>query len=143
MRTTSNLAFRFLRISLFLLVSAAAALAQDAPIGSDSTRRASEVGPDEAYFEEQRDLIFETGMGRNDIPPINRPTFISVQDAALGMDETEHVFVLDYGNPDGKARVYPQQVLVWHVVGTSVVGSIPRARRQRVRWHSGRPITLA
>ncbi len=31
----------------------------------------------------------------------------------------------------------------WHSAAMSVRGAMPRLRRLRVRWHSGRPITLA
>ncbi|WP_167512494.1 DUF3179 domain-containing protein [Oceanidesulfovibrio marinus] len=103
-----------------------------------SAAEAEKAGPDDAYFEELRNSIFETGLGRNNIPPINRPQYISVQDAALAMDDGESVFVLDYGNPDGQPRIYPRRVLVWHVVVNEVLGSGKNARRRSITYS---PIT--
>ncbi|MFW5733873.1 MAG: DUF3179 domain-containing protein [Oceanidesulfovibrio sp.] len=134
MRSIPTLAGLVALALLFLLATVPLALAQDDGLQPESTEDAAEIGPDEGYYKEQREQVFETGMGRNNIPPINAPRYISVPDAALGMDDSENVFVLDYGNPDGVARIYPQQVLVWHVVVNEVLGTSKDARRRSITY---------
>lgn len=133
MRTMPNPICLALLACLFLLAGAATAFCQDGAL-PDNDPETMAAGPSEAYFAELRDLIHETGLGPNSIPPINAPNFISVPDAALGMDDSEHVFVLDYGNPDGVTRIYPRQVLVWHVVVNEVLGEGKNARRRSVTY---------
>ena len=67
--------------------------------------------------------LVSTGVGRDAIPPINRPSFLRVSDAGLSMDDREPVFVVHY--PNGLTRVYPQYIMVWHEVVNDVLPSAP------------------
>jgi hypothetical protein len=65
------------------------------------------------------DNLSSTGVGRDAIPPIYRPTFMRVSDAGLSMDDREPVFMVHY--PGGITRVYPQYIMVWHEVVNDVL----------------------
>lgn len=134
MRTMPTLVCLALLAHMLLFAGVATVWPQDDGLLPNAAREAMEVGPDEGYFAELREQIFETGLGRNNIPPINAPNYISVPNAALGMDDSEIVFVLDYGNPDGVTRIYPRQVLVWHVVVNEVLGTGKNARRRSITY---------
>ena len=63
--------------------------------------------------------IIETGLSREDIPAINRPDYISVEDATLSNDDNDIVFIAKFTDDD--VRIYPQLVLVWHEIVNDVV----------------------
>lgn len=68
---------------------------------------------------EMADAIQRTGIGRDDIPSLQRPVFLSIADADLSMDNDESVFVVHY--PNNLVRIYPQRILVWHEVVNDVL----------------------
>ena len=61
-----------------------------------------------------RDAVVDTGVGRDYIPALFNPRYISVSDASLSMEDSEVVFVATFF-PDG-VRIYPQLVMLWHEV---------------------------
>lgn len=71
------------------------------------------------------DSITHNNVGRNNIPPLLHPVYVSVSDACLSMDDKEPVFVVHY--PGGIIRVYPQNILVWH---GALNDSLPKGKGQ-------------
>lgn len=63
------------------------------------------------------------GPGKDGIPSIDRPRFVSARDADFLADD-EPVFGLEYR---GEVRAYPQLVLVWHEIVNDTVGGEPLA----------------
>jgi len=63
------------------------------------------------------DLILSGGPGKDGIPAINEPKFISIQEAELD-DEVLGIF-LEF---DGERRYYPYTILVWHEIVNDNIG---------------------
>lgn len=61
-------------------------------------------------FEE---AIVSGGPGKDGIPSIDEPRFVSAREMDDLLEPADMIFVLDYG---GERRVYPQKVLVWHEI---------------------------
>ncbi len=61
-----------------------------------------------------RDAVIDTGVGRDYIPALFNPKYLSVSDASLSMEDSDVVFVATFF-PDG-VRIYPQLVMLWHEV---------------------------
>lgn len=60
------------------------------------------------------------GPGKDGIPPIDEPKFVSAAEMDGVLKPDDVVFVLDY---EGETKVYPQMVLVWHeIVNDEVAG---------------------
>ncbi len=75
-------------------------------------------------FEEIPDSeILSGGPGKDGIPSIENPKFVSVKKASFLNDDDIGV-ALQVGN---EARFYPFQILVWHEIVNDVVGGIPLA----------------
>ena len=70
------------------------------------------------------DEIFSGGPPRDGIPPIDRPTFTTFEDADGWLAEQEPVIFFELG---GDARAYPLQILTWHEIVNDVVGGTPVA----------------
>jgi hypothetical protein len=64
------------------------------------------------------------GPGKDGIPAIDVPRFISVEEAGEWLAEREPVIELELGDV---ARAYPLQILVWHEIVNDVVGGTPVA----------------
>jgi len=64
------------------------------------------------------------GPPRDGIPPIDRPTFQSVQPAGAWLAALEPVVSVRL---NGEARAYPLQVLTWHEIVNDEVGGVPVA----------------
>lgn len=67
------------------------------------------------YWNESR----SGGPGKDGIPSIDRPRFLSADNADGWLDEGDRVIGLYH---DGEARAYPQSVLVWHEIVNDEVG---------------------
>lgn len=66
------------------------------------------------------EAVASGGPGKDGIPPIDEPVFVSAKEMDDLLEPDDMVFVLDYG---GEIRVYPQKVLVWHeIVNEEVAG---------------------
>lgn len=68
------------------------------------------------------DKIVSGGPPRDGIPSIDRPKFISVEEA--GLEDGEFVLGLSI---NGDVRAYPLSILVWHEIVNDVVGGEPVA----------------
>jgi hypothetical protein len=64
------------------------------------------------------------GPPRDGIPPIDEPSFVSVDAANDWIEDREPVIALDV---NGVVRAYPLQILTWHEVVNDDVGGIPVA----------------
>ncbi|MBI2855582.1 MAG: DUF3179 domain-containing protein [Chloroflexi bacterium] len=62
------------------------------------------------------------GPGRDDIPPIDKPKFETVEQADTWLDDKEPVQIVEI---QGDARAYPQQILIWHEIVNDLVGGEP------------------
>lgn len=68
------------------------------------------------------DELFSGGPPRDGIPPIDEPSFISIEDAAQEVAETEPIVVYEH---EGDARAYPLAILIWHEIVNDDVGGQP------------------
>ena len=66
--------------------------------------------------------IASGGVGRDGIPPIDDPTFVSVTDAGEWLSDTEPVIALEL---NGEAKAYPLQILLWHEIVNDELGGVP------------------
>jgi Protein of unknown function (DUF3179) len=64
------------------------------------------------------------GPGKDGIPAIDHPNFVSTAEADQFLSPREPVAVLE---PGGDARAYPLQILVWHEIVNDTVGGRPIA----------------
>jgi len=62
------------------------------------------------------------GPGKDDIPPIDDPTFESIEEADQWLEDREPVQV---ANIKGDARAYPLQIMIWHEIVNDTVGGEP------------------
>ena len=68
------------------------------------------------------DEIIGGGPPRDSIPPIDRPKFKSVVEAADYLIDEEPVVSLEI---NGEAKAYPLAILVWHEIVNDEVGDVP------------------
>ncbi len=83
-----------------------------------------EVAKDSSLPEPLIDLdkIISGGPPKDGIPSIDDPKFVSVAEADEWIKDDELVLVMDY---EGKSRVYPLQILVWHEIVNDWFGEVP------------------
>ncbi len=93
--------------------------AQDVPDGPD-TLFVTDFTKTNIDFQE----ILLGGPEKDDIPPIDEPVFVSVDEADAWLEPHEPVVLMDIG---GDARAYPIQVMIWHEIVNDVVGGVPVA----------------
>lgn len=58
------------------------------------------------------------------IPAIDKPKFVTVQEALEWLNPREPVLALEL---NGEARAYPLQIMIWHEIVNDVVGGVPVA----------------
>ncbi len=114
------------------------------PTSSSEKTRNSEIDPisEEQLKEELKQARFSTagwetnfllrnisygeirggGPGKDDIPPIDNPTFASTEEADAWLEDQEPVQV---ANINGDARAYPIQIMIWHEIVNDTVGGEP------------------
>ncbi|HEC24342.1 MAG TPA: DUF3179 domain-containing protein, partial [Chloroflexi bacterium] len=68
--------------------------------------------------------IISGGPPRDGIPSIDDPQFVSFEEAAEWLADSEPVIALEI---NGDARAYPLQILIWHEIVNDVVGDVPVA----------------
>jgi hypothetical protein len=66
--------------------------------------------------------ILSGGVGRDGIPPLDRPLFETIAEAESVMNALEPVVTIEI---NGQARGYPLAILTWHEVVNDVVGGVP------------------
>lgn len=64
------------------------------------------------------------GPGKDGIPAVDAPRFVSVSDASGFLESREPVVQLEV---NGDVRAYPLQILIWHEIVNDVVGGTPVA----------------
>ena len=92
----------------FAFASPIALMAQNTDAPGDSSDGEQPKDP----LDVLRDAVIDTGVGRDYIPALFNPEYISVSDASLNMEDSEVVFVATFF-PDG-VRIYPQLTMLWH-----------------------------
>ncbi len=70
------------------------------------------------------DEIMSGGVGRDGIPSIDAPQFVSHTAAQEWLAANEPVVVLEI---NGAARAYPLQILTWHEIVNDTIGDVPVA----------------
>lgn len=70
------------------------------------------------------DKLLQTSVTYGAIPSLYRPEYVRVIDADLSMDRNDPVFIVQF--PDGP-RIYPQRILVWHIVVNELFDDIAYA----------------
>jgi hypothetical protein len=68
--------------------------------------------------------ILPGGPGRDGIPPVDHPRYVSIATAARFLAPSEPVIVASI---DGRARAYPLQILVWHEIVNDTLANVPIA----------------
>ncbi len=132
-----NLSARFLLLLLLALIPPLPAfaaepgdpaLAEDEP---DGDMPSDLPGYSMDRLKRLADSIQRTGVGTDQITALHRPQYLNISDASLSMDDDEIVFVVHY--PQGRIRIYPQRILVWHEVVNDVLpdaqGNLPTQAR--------------
>jgi hypothetical protein len=82
------------------------------------------VGEEEVSSIVPLDQIVTGGPPPDGIPSIDKPKFISVQEADRNLEDSELVLGL---NINGDVRAYPLQIMVWHEIVNDKVGNTPVA----------------
>jgi hypothetical protein len=68
------------------------------------------------------EAIISGGPPPDGIPPIDDPSYESVEDAATWLDDASPVLVVDVADD---VRAYPLAILTWHEIVNDVVGGVP------------------
>ena len=68
--------------------------------------------------------LIDGGPGKDGIPSVDNPSFVSQEEASNWLEPNEPVIALVI---DGVARAYPIQVLIWHEIANDVVSGVPVA----------------
>ena len=66
--------------------------------------------------------IFSGGVGRDGIPPIDNPSFVTVEEADGWLGDKEPVVLVEV---NGEAKAYPIQILTWHEIVNDDIGGVP------------------
>ncbi len=66
--------------------------------------------------------ISSGGPGKDGIPPIDDPAFITSDEAAAYLDDRKPVVVVEV---NGEAKAYPIEILVWHEIVNDTIGGMP------------------
>ena len=77
---------------------------------------------DFSYHTVPYDDFLSGGPPRDGIRPIDRPQFISIDEADKWLSDLEPVISFEM---NGVQRAYPIQILIWHEVVNDVVGGVP------------------
>ena len=64
------------------------------------------------------------GPGKDGIPPIDNPKFISIEVASQWLKPQEPVVAVEIGST---AKAYPMQILIWHEIVNDTLGTTPVA----------------
>ena len=70
------------------------------------------------------DDLLSGGPGKDGIPSIDDPKFVSIDEAASFVADQEPVIAVEVG---GEARAYPVQILIWHEIVNDTLGGVPLA----------------
>jgi hypothetical protein len=70
------------------------------------------------------DEVVSGGPPKDGIPAIDRPQFVSIQEADAWLEPREPVVLVEIGD---EARAYPIQILMWHEIVNDTLGGVPIA----------------
>ncbi|MCA1802740.1 MAG: DUF3179 domain-containing protein [Rhodothermaceae bacterium] len=70
------------------------------------------------------DELIDGGPGKDGIPSIDNPQFVSQEEASAWLRDVEPVISLEV---NGEARAYPIQILMWHEIANDELGGVPVA----------------
>lgn len=74
----------------------------------------------ESDLERMVEKITLTGLGPNDLLPLNRQTYVTVMEASMALDDNEQIFIIPYGPKkplqQRSVLLIPQRIMVWHEV---------------------------
>lgn len=70
------------------------------------------------------DELIDGGPGKDGIPSIDNPKFVSQDEAAEWLAPNEPVISLEINS---EARAYPIQILIWHEIANDELGGVPVA----------------
>lgn len=101
-----------LLITLIFGLSAAELASQNLP-GFDTNTEKTSIDLNE---------LIDGGPGKDGIPAINNPGFVSQTQAAGWLGDMEPVIALEV---DGEARAYPIQILIWHEIVNDELSGVP------------------
>lgn len=101
-----------LLITLIFGLSAAELASQNLP-GFDTNTEKTSIDLNE---------LIDGGPGKDGIPAINNPRFVSQTQAAGWIGDMEPVIALEI---DGEARAYPIQILIWHEIVNDELSGVP------------------
>ncbi len=104
--------FTLFLFSLTLLITACNADAQRLP-GFDTNLEKRSIDLDE---------LIDGGPGKDGIPSIDDPKFVSQEEASEWLGSREPVISLEI---NGEARAYPIQILMWHEIANDELGGVP------------------
>ena len=68
------------------------------------------------------DEISSGGPGKDGIPSIDKPVFITPEEATLDVGDHEPVVAVEI---NGEAKAYPINILVWHEIVNDTIGGVP------------------
>jgi hypothetical protein len=105
---------RFLEISCLGAAGLATGCSSTGTYSPQKPNSPSEA-PELSRFEE---AVVSGGPGKDGIPSIDEPRFVSAEEMENLLEPEDRIFVLDY---NGDLRVYPQKILVWHEIVNDVV----------------------
>ncbi len=121
---SNTLSFRFYFLFLSLICVAAYALIMKSSVFADSELRKN-IEWRKTDFSKSIVNIEEIESGgppKDGIPAIDKPKFISIQQANQWLDNQEPVIVLTLA---GQARAYPLQILIYHEIINDELANIP------------------
>jgi hypothetical protein len=111
---------RAFAVTALAILGACPTVAADAPAEWKSEWPRTDFGKATVRLAEIRSVI-----GRDRIPAIDQPKFVSVAAAeALGLPASEPVIAIAIG---ARARAYPLRILTWHEIVNDTLGGIPIA----------------
>lgn len=87
-----------------------------------SAQNLSEFDTDISKHSINLDELIDGGPGKDEIPSINNPTFVSQDEASDWLQPNEPVIALEIG---GIARAYPIQILIWHEIANDIISDTP------------------
>lgn len=87
-----------------------------------SAQNLSEFDTDISKHSINLDELIDGGPGKDGIPSINHPKFVSQDEASDWIDPLEPVISLTV---NGETRAYPIQILMWHEIANDELGGVP------------------
>ncbi len=68
---------------------------------------------DNTQYQVYREFIVSGGVPKDGIPAIEKPRYVSIEEANSFLAEKDPVFILE---DDDLVKIFPQQILVWHEI---------------------------